>query len=210
MRRRVKKYIAACVECTYHKRPGGKREGALHTLERVSSPFHTVHIDHLGPFPKSKRGNEYILAYQENQAVRNTRTKLVCEAVSDIFSVFGCPERLISDRGTAFTSREFEELCESHQIKHIKTATATPRANGQVERSNAVIVNTISTMSVQEDRSDWDVSLKDLQFAMNSMLNKTTGRSEHELVCLQAQNLVEESKVLPRDRYVLKDPPGAK
>ncbi|KAG8238794.1 hypothetical protein J437_LFUL017876 [Ladona fulva] len=31
-------------------------------------------------------------------------------------------------------------------------------------------------MYIQEDGSDWDESLKDLQFAMNSMLNKTTGR----------------------------------
>jgi hypothetical protein len=66
MRRRVKKYLAACIECAYHKRPGGRREGTLYPWERVAIPFSTVHIDHLGPFPRSKRGNEYVLAYQDS------------------------------------------------------------------------------------------------------------------------------------------------
>ncbi|XP_046409069.1 uncharacterized protein LOC124173948 [Ischnura elegans] len=141
MRQRVKKYIVACIECAHHKRTGGMKEGTLHTTERVATPFHTVHVDHLGPFQRSKRDHEYVLAYQDNftkfivlRAVRKTKTKQVCEALKDIVSLFGCPERLVSDRGTAFTAKEFEEFCGKNQIKHIKNATATPKANGQVER----------------------------------------------------------------------------
>lgn len=46
------------------------------------------------------------------------------------------PLRIISDRGTSFTSREFEEFIKEQNIKHIKIATASPQANGQVERIN--------------------------------------------------------------------------
>lgn len=57
MRSFVKKYVRSCLECTYAKAKGGKRPGFLHPIEKVDNPFDTVHIDHVGPFVRSKRGN---------------------------------------------------------------------------------------------------------------------------------------------------------
>lgn len=63
MRSFVKKYVRSCLECTYAKAKGGKRPGFLHPIEKVDNPFDTVHIDHVGPFVRSKRGNIYIYIY---------------------------------------------------------------------------------------------------------------------------------------------------
>lgn len=49
---------------------------------------------------------------------------------------FGNPRRIISDRGTAFTSNEFREYCKKENIEHVLITTGVPRANGQVERMN--------------------------------------------------------------------------
>lgn len=43
----VKKYVNACIECAYSKNYG--------------KLFHTLHVDHLGPFVRSKRGNTHLL-----------------------------------------------------------------------------------------------------------------------------------------------------
>ena len=36
-----------------HKSSAGKKPGQLHPIEKVPRPFHTIHIDHLGPFIKA-------------------------------------------------------------------------------------------------------------------------------------------------------------
>ena len=60
--------------------------------------------------------------------------KFVIEYLRDIFATYGVPRVLITDQGTAFTSRQFKEFCDQNHIHHIKHAVATPRGNGQAER----------------------------------------------------------------------------
>lgn len=59
MRKFIKKYVSACLECAHHKLPLGAKEGFLHPIPKIEIPFHTLHADHLGPFPRSKRRNVY-------------------------------------------------------------------------------------------------------------------------------------------------------
>lgn len=204
MSKKVKNYLKSCVECAYHKAKTGKQEGELHNIERVPIPFHTANIDHLGPFPKSLKGNAHVLVYIDNftkytyiEAVKDTKTKHVIKSLKEVFSIFGPPQRLISDRGTAFTSKPFEDFCEENSIQHIKTATATPRANGQVERYNKTITTAITTTYNREDGRDWDVELKNIQYAINSMTNKSTGKSAHDLLFgFQPRNALQNKLIL--------------
>ncbi|XP_001810078.1 retrovirus-related Pol polyprotein from transposon 297 [Tribolium castaneum] len=188
MRKKVQTYINSCIRCAYHKTQKGKPEGELHRIERTPIPFHTCNIDHLGPFVSSNR-ESYVLHYQDNftkyalfRATRNTKSKPVIDALKDIFAVFGAPTRLICDRGTAFTSKEFTLFCEENQITLIKTATATPRANGQVERKNQTLLEALRTTFNREDYKDWSQHLRNLQFALNAHKNKTTQMSPHDLL----------------------------
>lgn len=82
MRRFVKKYVSACLECAHHKAPGGLKKGFLHPIPKVDMPFHTIHADHLGPFVRSRRGNTYLLIlvdaftkYVNIKAVRDTKLR---------------------------------------------------------------------------------------------------------------------------------------
>ena len=43
-------------------------------------------------------------------------------------------ERVMTDNGSAFVSRQFTALCESLQIRHIRIRPYTPRTNGKAER----------------------------------------------------------------------------
>lgn len=61
MRNVIKSHIKSCLKCAYNKSPGGKHEGEYHYDNINPIPFHTIHMDHLGPFPKSSRRNEHIL-----------------------------------------------------------------------------------------------------------------------------------------------------
>ncbi|KAL0819744.1 hypothetical protein ABMA28_007792 [Loxostege sticticalis] len=189
MRRFVKKYVASCLECAHHKAPGGKREGELHPIEKVSIPFHTIHADHLGPFIKSKKGNCYLLViidgftkYINISPVKNTKSLTTIKVLKEHISYFGVPSRLITDKGSSFTSKIFKDFITSYGIKHIENAVATPRANGQVERYNRTILDALSTSSHGSNSKEWDENIADIQVGLNTMSNKTTQKSPSELL----------------------------
>lgn len=54
IKRYVRRYIAASIECLFHKTPYGTKPAKLHSIEKVAKPFHTVDIDHFGPFVRNK------------------------------------------------------------------------------------------------------------------------------------------------------------
>lgn len=189
MRRFVKKYVTSCLECAHHKAPGGKREGELHTIEKVSVPFHTVHADHLGPFVKSKRGNCYLLVLVDGftkfvniAPVKNTKSTTSVRVLKEHVKYFGVPTRLITDKGTSFTSKTFQDYVKYVGTKHIINAVATPRANGQVERFNRTILNALATMSHGGDDRSWDDHITDIQVGINTTQHKTTRKSPSELL----------------------------
>lgn len=187
MRMYVKNYIEACIECAYNKRPGGATEGQLHVTKTVPTPFRTIHIDHLGPFPKTAKGFAYVIAVVDSfsryvvvKAARTTDTRAVVNMLNELAQYFGSPARIVSDRGTAYTSKSFAEYCEKNAIQHIKNAVRTPRANGQVERVNNLIARFLRTS--HDDERKWDVNLRQFQWTINSQINKSIGCCPNEVV----------------------------
>lgn len=90
--------------------------------------------------------------------------------LTNLIHLFGVPNRIVSDRGTAYTSQTFRMFCESYGIKYVLNAVATPRANGQCERYNKTIA--LATMAVERDPRDWDMVLKQVQSILNTTHNK--------------------------------------
>lgn len=179
MREYVEKYITSCVSCLYHKKPRGKKEGFLNPIEKIAIPFHTIHADHLGPFNNSC-GKKYILAIVDSftkfiiiRAVRDTKTSPVVKCLKELITVYGVPNRIITDRGTAFTSANFRNFCNEINVKHIMNAVATPRANGQVERYNSTILAALSTTIKKE--KEWAKNIEKVQFSLNNTINSSTG-----------------------------------
>lgn len=56
----ITKYVNRCISCLYFKIP---RKSAMywHPLEKGDTPFHTIHVDHVGPFVLTERENKYVL-----------------------------------------------------------------------------------------------------------------------------------------------------
>lgn len=183
----VQKYIASCIPCLYNKNKKGKQEGYLHPIEKVPIPFHTIHVDHLGPFNPSSGGKKYIFVIIDAftkfillTATKDTKTAPVLRALRQLVNVYGVPTRVVSDQGTAFTSHAFNNFCKNLGLKHIKNAVATPRANGQVERYNSTLLAALST-TIQEER-EWEKALAKVQFSMNNTINSSTGKTPSEVL----------------------------
>lgn len=89
-------------------------------------------------------------------------------------------KRLISNRGTAFTSSKFREYCIRLSIIHHITAVHHPRANGQVERVNDTLV--VSLMTSCLTKRTWDCQLPHIELVMNTVANRITGYSPFQLL----------------------------
>lgn len=177
------------MNCLYYKSSSGRKRGLLHPIEKVAIPFHTLHLDHVGPFVRSKGKNTQILVMVDGftkfcilEPVRDTKTKWVIKALEQLFSLFGVPSRIISDRGTAFTSHRFGAFVRESGVKHILNAVATPRANGQCERVNRTLLSSLAATSAGAPEDEWDHYVKRVQSAINSATNRTTQRSPAQLL----------------------------
>lgn len=189
MNKFVRKYVSSCLNCAYNKGSSSKATGYLHPIPKGDTPFHTLHMDHLGPFVKSKKGNSYILGVIDGfskfifvRPVRDVKSKTTINILQDIFNIIGIPKVIISDRGTSFTSASFQKFVVTIGAKHVLNAVATPRANGQIERYNRTILESLAATNHGMDERSWDENVGRVQWSLNNTKNKTTGKTPAEIV----------------------------
>jgi hypothetical protein len=65
----------------------------------------------------------------------------VVNFISDILHRFSFPNTIITDLGSNFTANQFWKFCENACIEVKYISVAHPRANGQVERANGLIID---------------------------------------------------------------------
>ncbi|CAI6373983.1 unnamed protein product [Macrosiphum euphorbiae] len=187
LRRYVRRHVKMCIECLMSKKPRGKQPGPLHPIPVGRRPFDTVHMDHIGPFVTTPTGNKYILVIVDNLtkftclfAAKDTSTNGTIDNLTTLVQMFGLPNRLVTDRGTCFTARKFEEFCEEKGVHHTLTSTRRPQANGQVERTNSIVLSMLVAQVTKED--EWDQWLPVVQMQINNSESKVTQRTPFELL----------------------------
>jgi len=114
-------------------------------------------------------------------AARTANAVEVLDRLQKQAAVFGSPRRIISDRGTAFTSHDFENYCKEENIEHILITTGVPRANGQVERVNRTVVPLLSKLSAPSP-GEWYKYLDVAQKYLNATPSRSTRASPFNLM----------------------------
>ncbi len=91
----------------------------------------------------------------------------------------GCPDFILSDRGTQFLSAIFKEVCGKLGVTQKLTTTYHPQAN-MTERVNRTLKYMIAAY-VEDNRKKWDQYLAELRLAVNSAIQETIGMTPAEL-----------------------------
>ncbi|GFO31467.1 Pol polyprotein [Plakobranchus ocellatus] len=159
------------------------------TLCHASYPMERVHLDFLGPLPKTKSGNEYVLMIVDqftkwvgciplpSQTAEVTATAIVRE----FFSRFGCPLQIFTDQGRNFESGLFKSLCTALHIRKYRTTPYHPSSNDQVERYNRTLLNAVRCyLNGRQDR--WDECVAQIASALRASVNRTTGYTPNRLM----------------------------
>ena len=187
MREKVKKYIKNCLKCIEFSPPTGKPEGHLHSIPKGDLSFQTYHIDHYGPLEKTGKGYKYIFLIVDAftkfirlYPCKSTTTSEAIKHLKDYFQSYSKPRRIISDRGSAFTSDEFKNFLKQQTIQHILIAVGTPRANGQVERMNRFLTPILAKLS--DSLEKWDRAIHSAEFSINNTICRSTGTTSSQLL----------------------------
>jgi hypothetical protein len=77
------------------------------------------------------------------------------------------PKKIVSDRGTQFTSRFWEKLHESLDTKLNFSSAYHPQTDGQTERTNQILEDMIRACALKHGES-WDKSLPYAEFSYNN------------------------------------------
>jgi len=187
MRKKIYQYVNNCFTCIMSNDSNNRMEGETSLYPAPKSPMDTLHVDHFGPLQETRDNFKHILVIVDAFTrftwlfpVKTTSTKEVVENLKSIFAVFGKPSGLVTDRGTAYTSREFEEFVQTAQIKHRKIAVASPWANGLVERVNRFIKSSLTKLCSTPD--EWKEKLHNLQYVLNNTCHSATHSSPSKLM----------------------------
>lgn len=187
VRRYARKHISGCIECLLNKVPSGKKPGLLNVIPTPSRPFERVHVDNLGPFIKTSRGNSYIFIiidaltrFTVIYPIKSTKTSSILRCINECILRFGKFKTIVCDRGTCFTSAQFKKYCQDEYIQLILTSPRHPQGNGMVERVNRTIIPVIQA-EMKNERS-WDQCLKQVEYDLNSSMNKTTRQAPFKML----------------------------
>jgi hypothetical protein len=98
---------------------------------------------------------------------------------------YGLPHRIITDLCSNFNNHQFWEYCENSGIDVRYVSVAHPRANGQVERANGMVLDTLKKRQHDAANSKGGKWIKELPNALWGLRNqpsKPTGQSPYFLV----------------------------
>uniref|UniRef100_A0A8C4S126 Integrase catalytic domain-containing protein n=1 Tax=Erpetoichthys calabaricus TaxID=27687 RepID=A0A8C4S126_ERPCA len=195
-------HVKKCITCQQLKNPPGKPAGLLQSTI-ADGPGETLGVDLMGPFPVTSSRKtvlmvviDYFSKWVELFALTDAKTNKICSTLkNEIFTRWGVPKNIISDRGPQFTSSLLDELYTAWGVKKNLTTAYHPQAN-MTERVNRTLKNMIASY-VGERHQDWDKWLPELRFALNTAVHEATGETP-ALVALGRQLKGPLDRLLPR------------
>jgi hypothetical protein len=132
----------------------------------VGAPFERIAIDVAGPFPRSDKGNRYLLIameyftkWPEVYPIPNQEASTIAETlVTNFFCRFGVPRELHSDQGRNFESNLLQEVSQRLGVNKTRTTPLHPQSDGMVERYIKTIEEHLRKVVASHQR-DWDERL---------------------------------------------------
>ena len=175
-----------CMVCAEEKPRYHKPEKAH--LIKSTIPFERINVDFKGPLPSTNQ-NQYFLQVIDEYSrfpfvfpCKDMKSETVKQCFSQLFSLYGYPGFVHSDRGSSFLSKELQDFLLERGIASSHTTPYRPAANGQVERYNSTTWRAIRLIlrSKNLSISHWQEVLPEALHSVRSLLCTATNQTPHE------------------------------
>nr|KAG5704544.1 hypothetical protein BaRGS_003855 [Batillaria attramentaria] len=135
-------------------------------------------MDIIGPLQVTDRGNQYIVALTDHftkfpvaKAIPCKSSEEVARFMYETICIFGAFDSLITDQGREFINFALDILTDRFNINHRISSAYHPETNGQRERDNRTLKDTLVKIT---DNDDWDELLPAALFAYRTSVHKST------------------------------------
>ena len=176
MKKDIGEYVALCDTCQRVKAEHQRPAGLLQPLKIPEWKWDEISMDFIVGLPKTQRGYDSIWVvvdrltkvahfipvrtnYRGDQLAEKYMERIVC--------LHGVPKRIVSDRGTQFTSKFWEKLHDALGTELRFSTAYHPQSDGQTERVNQIVEDMLRSCALQYGDS-WDANLPYAEFSYNN------------------------------------------
>ncbi|MES9903532.1 MAG: reverse transcriptase domain-containing protein, partial [Sedimenticola sp.] len=203
--RDIYSHVQSCEKCQTSKRQYGSHKAPL-TPMPISEPLSRLHIDILGPLTTTPDKFKYVLLIVDSftswceafPLVTQEATEIARVLYSEIFTRYGCPRVLVSDRGKNFMSKLVSALCELFQVTRHNTSSYHPQTNSTVERVNSSLLQSLRTYCDKE-HTNWPKLLPGIMMAFRMTVSATTEYSPYYMLFGREMRAPIDTSLIPKD-----------
>jgi transposase InsO family protein len=176
LKRDVATHVALCDVCQRVKAEHQRLAGLLQPLKVPERKWEEINMDFVVGLPRTRDGYDSIwvivdrltkVAHFVPMKTTYSGAQLAELYMSRIVCLHGVPKKIVSDRGSQFTSRFWKRLHESVDTKLNFSSAYHPQMDGQTERTNQVLEDMLRACALKHGRS-WDKSLPYAEFLYNN------------------------------------------
>jgi transposase InsO family protein len=169
-------YVALCDTCQRVKAEHQRLDGLLQPLKIPEWKWEEIGMDFIVGLHCTQAGyvSIWVIVNRLTKAahfipIKTTysSSKLAELYMSRIVCLHGVPKKIMSDRGSQFTSKFLEKLHESMDTKLNFSSAYHPQTDGQTERTNQILEDMLRACALMYGKS-WDKSLSYAEFSYNN------------------------------------------
>jgi hypothetical protein len=188
----IQNYIKGCATCQQFKVQTHPLRPSLQPIPSGSSRiFGSLGIDFMTDLPPSGSFDSIMVIVDHGlskgmvaiptQKLGLSADKTAQLFIDNVYSRFGLPDEITTDRGPQFNSEFFKSLCKSLGIRSKLTTAFHPQSNGGTERVNREIQLYLSIFCINNP-SSWSQALKKAEFVHNNRPHADRSQSPFELM----------------------------
>ena len=158
LRKDIENFVRTCHPCQLAKQARTVNPG-IGEFKVPDERFSVVHLDIVGPLPKSHDGHRFLLTcfdrtsrWLEAYPLQQASAPEVASAFLQWISRFGVCDRAISDNGNAFIARVFQDIMKNFNIEVTFTPAYHAATNGAIERQHQTIKNSLKAALNHKDQ----------------------------------------------------------
>ncbi|XP_062021144.1 uncharacterized protein LOC133737640 [Rosa rugosa] len=181
-------FARGCKQCQIHGSRQRVPADLLHPIVKPW-PFRSWAMDIIGKIhpPSSKQhvwilvATDFFTKWVEAKPYTSISSETVITFIKqEIVHRFGVPETIVADRGSVFISDAVHSTAKDLGIQMIHSTPYYPKANGQAEASNKVVINVLKRMITDKPR-DWHNILSETLWALRTSKRAATSTTPFAL-----------------------------